>query len=387
MAWQGEGCISKFLYALDAMVSEQYKLHQHLCYTQPALTGEDLLIFENAKECPCCKKEFKENRCKKEKNYCPLTNAFKGVICSGCKYQFSTKYQILPVIFHNFKGYDSHMLLKHGIELMKHWKLTVVSQTSEKFMTLRADVPVSTNKDGSMKYFKVVFIDSFQFMSSSLSNLIKNLNTTPITDRLKEVYPLLNDDTIHRKGVFPYSYLDSYDRLEEKQLPPIDAFYNNLSNEQCSEADYEYAFNAWHEFECQTLGDYMMRYLQMDVYLLADVFEEFRKITLQEDGLDPVHFISLPSLTYMSCFKMTEEHIELLTDPLMYDFFERGIRGGLTFTNCHSQRSHQALHEGDLNTHLLYIDENNLYGSALRIQNLNGWMNKIFKSSATRQLF
>ena len=255
------------------------------------------------------------------------------------------------------------MLLKHGIELMKHWKLTVVSQTSEKFMTLRADVPVSTNKDGSMKYFKVVFIDSFQFMSSSLSNLIKNLNTTPITDRLKEVYPLLNDDTIHRKGVFPYSYLDSYDRLEEKQLPPIDAFYNDLSNEQCSEADYEYAFNAWHEFECQTLGDYMMRYLQMDVYLLADVFEEFRKITLQEDGLDPVHFISLPSLTYMSCFKMTEEHIELLTDPLMYDFFERGIRGGLTFTNCHSQRSHQALHEGDLNTHLLCFDENNLYGS------------------------
>ena len=232
-------------------------------------------------------------------------------------------------------------------------------------MTLRADVPVSTRKDLSLNYFKLVFLDSFQFMTSSLSALVKNLEGIPITQHLKKEFPLLHDETLNRKGVFPYSYLNSLERLEETCLPPIEEFSNDLSGAKCSESDYEHAQKAWIQFNCQTLGDYMMCYLQLDIYLLADVFEEFRKLTLREDGLDPVHFISLPGLSYMSCFKMTNETIDLLTDRDMYQFFEHGIRGGLTFTNRHRCQSHQAVDENDLNTHLLYIDENNLYGSAL----------------------
>ena len=52
------------------------------------------------------------------------------------------------------------------------------------------------------------------------------------------------------------------------------------------------------EFECKTFRDYMIAYLKLDVYLLADVFEAFRSKTLKEDELDPVNFISLPHLTF-----------------------------------------------------------------------------------------
>ena len=106
----------------------------------------------------------------------------------------------------------------------------------------------------------------------------------------------------------------------------------------------------------------MLAYLKLDVYLLADVFETFRKVTLEQDALDPVHFVSLPGLSYQSAFKMTKESIHLLQDAEMYTLFERGIRGGLTFVNKHVVNSTQDIGS---TTHLMYIDQNNLYGSAL----------------------
>ena len=59
---------------------------------------------------------------------------------------------------------------------------------------------------------------------------------------------------------------------------------------------------------------------------------------------------------------MTGETIHRLQDEEMYSTFERGIRGGLAFTNRHSCQSH---HGAEGNIHLVYIDQNNLYGSAL----------------------
>ena len=89
------------------------------------------------------------------------------------------------------------------------------------------------------------------------------------------------------------------------------------------------------EFGCKTFEDYMLAYLKLDVYLLADVFEAFRSNSLREEELDPVNFISLPHLSFQSAFKMTRETIDLLTDIEMYSVFENGIRGGLTVVNKH----------------------------------------------------
>ena len=65
----------------------------------------------------------------------------------------------------------------------------------------------------------------------------------------------------------------------------------------------------------------MMKYLLLDVRLLADVFEAFRQVCLREDGLDPVHFVSLPGFTYESALKHTKETIHLLQDIDMYRLF------------------------------------------------------------------
>jgi hypothetical protein len=189
-------------------------------------------------------------------------------------------------------------------------------------------------------------------MSSSLAKLTKDLDSLPFTEVLKRDYPNLTKETIERKGVFPYSYFDSFTKLIETSLPPQSAFTNDLSG--------------WEEFGCLSFNDYLMAYLKLDVLLLACVFEKFRNKTLEQDNLDPIHFISLPGLSFQSAFKMTGESIELLDDLEMYTFFERGIRGGMTFVNKHHVRSGPISHENTkLHQHLAYIDENNLYGSSL----------------------
>ena len=110
----------------------------------------------------------------------------------------------------------------------------------------------------------------------------------------------------------------------------------------------------------------MLRYLELDIRILADVFEEFRQMTLAQDGLEPVHFVSLPGLSFESAFKMTGETIHLLQEAKMYNLFERGIRGGLTFINKHHAK-HELVQVGDktMKNIILYIDQNNLYGAAM----------------------
>ena len=174
-------------------------------------------------------------------------------------------------------------------------------------MNITARIPVDKTKEGKTVFFNVAFLDSFQFMSSSLASLVNNLDSLPFTEMLKRDYPNLTNETIKRKGVFPYSYFDSLSKLQESSLPSREAFLNDLTGESCSEEDYRFAQRAWQEFGCQCFGDYLLIYLKLDVLLLACVFEKFRQKTLEQDGLDPIHFVSLPGLSFLSAFKMTGE--------------------------------------------------------------------------------
>ena len=373
MEWEGDQCIVNFLLKLDSLVKEQYHFMENLTRRGMVLSRSQQAQFDSATNCPRCGAEFGDNKAKKVRDHCHLSGEFRGTLCSGCNLRLRQRRRVLPVIFHNLKGYDMHLLIKEGVGRMKDWQLSVIAQTTEKFMSLRAKIPVDQykDKDGKLKTvnFDLVFLDSFQFMPSSLCSLVGNLEVLPETRRnILRDYPSIDDGIITRKGVFPYSYVDSPNRLSETQLPPQSAFTNDLTKEPCSDVEYAHARLAWSDFQCHSLGDYMRRYLELDVYLLADVFEAFRKMSLKEDNLDPVHYVSLPGQSYDSAFKKTGARIHLLQDAEMYTTFERGIRGGLTFINKHLVESQVLPEVGTLparKVHLAYIDQNNLYGSAL----------------------
>ena len=136
------------------------------------------------------------------------------------------------------------------------------------------------------------------------------------------------------------------------------------------EEDYEHAHRVWTEFGINNLREYHNLSLHTDVILLANVFKAFRKVCLDNYGVDPAHFYTAPGLAWKACLKKTRIRLELLLDPDMLLMFERGIRGGIT-QSIHRWAKSNNPYMGSEHTpckptrYLQYLDANNLYGWAM----------------------
>ena len=146
-------------------------------------------------------------------------------------------------------------------------------------------------------------------------------------------------------------------------------FYSSLSQENISEEDYKHAQQVWDTFSCTSLGDYHDLYLQTDVMLLVDVFENFRCTAMATYGLDPAHYLTLPGYSWDALLKSTEVSLELITDPDMYLFIEKGLRGGISMvSHRHARANNRYMQNYDPEqptSFLQYLDANNLYGWAM----------------------
>ena len=155
--------------------------------------------------------------------------------------------------------------------------------------------------------------------------------------RLASTYEFCNKDLnkfilLLRKGVYPYEYMDNWERFNETLLPNKESFYSNLNMENIENIDYRHGINIFKIFELNNLGEYHNLYVQSDTLLLADVFENFRNKCLEIYELDPAHFLSLPGLAWQAYLKKTNKELEFLTDYDMLLMEEEGTRGGI----CHS---------------------------------------------------
>ena len=118
-----------------------------------------------------------------------------------------------------------------------------------------------------------------------------------------------------RKGVFPYDYFDGPSRMKETSLPPREDFYSKLNDEHISQEDYEHAQEVWKVFECETFERYHDVYLKSDVLLLADVFESFRDLCLENYSLDPAWYYTSPGLAWDAMLRKTDVCLELAQGP------------------------------------------------------------------------
>ena len=106
-----------------------------------------------------------------------------------------------------------------------------------------------------------------------------------------------------RKGVYPYEYMDSWEKFDETTLPPKEAFYSNLNLEDISDEDSTHAQKVWDVFEINNTDDYHDLYVKSDTLLLADVYENFRNMCSEKYQLDPTYFVSAPGLAWQACLK------------------------------------------------------------------------------------
>ena len=192
--------------------------------------------------------------------------------------------------------------------------------------------------------------------------------------KFKNTYSFCGNDLnkfvlLLRKGVYPYEYMDSWEKFSEISLPSKKDFYSNLNMEDISDIDYRHANNVFKGFKLENLGDYHDLYVQSDTLLLADVFNNFRDMCIKEYELDPGHFLSLPGLTWQAFLKKTNIELELLTDYDMLLMVEEGIRGGI----CHSihryakanNKCMKNYNKDEESSYIPYLDANNLYGWAM----------------------
>ena len=173
-----------------------------------------------------------------------------------------------------------------------------------------------------------------------------------------------------KKGIYPYDYMNEIEKFFEEKLPPKETFYSKLNDCGVSDEDYERSQIIWKEFEIKNLGEYHDLYLKSDVLLLADVFEEFRNICLENYSLDPAWYYTSPGLSWDALLKHSEVKLELLTDPDKLLLFEKGIRGGISMiSNRYGQANNKYMEEKydpfQPSKYLAYLDANNLYGWAM----------------------
>ena len=134
---------------------------------------------------------------------------------------------------------------------------------------------------------------------------------TPISGLIKKfsnTHEFCNDDInkfilLLKKGVYPYEYMDSWERFDETSLPDKEAFYSELYIEEITDDDYIHAKKVFKEFNIKNLCEYHDLYVQKDTLLLADVFENFRNKCTGIYELDPAHFLSAPGLAWQACLK------------------------------------------------------------------------------------
>ena len=283
------------------------------------------------------------------------------------------KPESVPVFFHNLTGYDSHLFIKKLGSSNPKENIECIPNNEEKYITFTKNIIVGqyTNKKEEVKdkTFKIVFKDSLKFMSSSLGALVNNLPKNGFKN-ISKYYTPEEVELIKQKGFYPYEYMDTEEKFNNTKLPPREAFYSKLSEKGITEKNYKHACNVWNTFKMKTFKDYHKLYNETDVLLLADVFENFRNLCLKIYGLDPVYYYTAPGLAWDACLKITNINLELLSDPNMLLMFEKGIRGGISIiSNRYGEANNKYMgnrfNKNKLSKYLMYLDANNLYGSAM----------------------
>lgn len=360
VTYRGPDCVKVFI---KYLLNDVDNINSILSSKMPVapLTTDQKNDYKNATKCHICNDLLFDD---KVMDHDHITSQYRGAAHSHCNLMFRVC-PFVPVIFHNLAGYDSHLFIT---ELAKYeGAFKIIPKTKEKYMSITK----LFHRKNSSRPIQVKFIDSFQFLNSSLNILVKNLSESDFVNLSKEFSDVNCNKLklLRRKGIYPYDYIDAISKYNENRLPPKYCFYNSLTCEHISDDEYNHAQYIWQTFNIKSLGEYTDLYLKTDVLLLSDVFEKFRQTCLHHYQLDPAYYITAPSLSWDAMLLYTGIKLELINDVEIYEFLEKGIRGGLAQCSLrYAKANNKYLPSYDASqrsTYLIYLDCNNLYGYAM----------------------
>ena len=366
--YRGENTVYKFMEKMLEEV-EYCKAVIKKRFNKPlVMTEDDEQRFRTMGGCHICGNKYTDKDVH-VRDHCHITGKFRGSAHQECNLKLRIKPEDIkiPVIFHNLRGYDSHFIMQRIGEIAK--KHAYTNKKGEK-----QDLNINAIPNNMEKYMAfmldnhLTFIDSFQFMSSSLDRLVSNLPKDYLI-YTSQVFKGKRLNLMSQKGVYPYDFMDSFEKFNQMELPTKDQFYSVLNDQHITDDEYDHAKKVWKTFKIKTMGEYHDLYLESDVLLLTDVFENFRKTCMQYYKLDPCHYFTSPGLSWDAMLKMTNIKLELMTDIDMYQFIEKGMRGGVSYiANRYGNANNKYMKEYDEKApskYIMYLDANNLYGWAM----------------------
>ena len=335
---------------VDWFVDEVIKLETKMAFyfkntkKDNIMTEEDEEDYRKNNICRFCGKKIIE--CDKVRDHCHLTGNYRGPAHSKCNINVTQKQSnFTPFIFHYFSNYDCHMFFKKLVDKKKDKvDFDIIPKTNEEYI--------------SVTYGCIRFIDSYRFLSSGLDSLVKSLDENDFKI-LKKEFPY-KWQYLNKKLAYPYEYFNSIDDYKKPvhNLKKEDPF-SKLKNKRPDDEEIQRTKESIEIFNIKNGKELTELYLKSDVILLADVFEKFIKISVEEYGIDPLYCVSLPGYTWQCGMKYTDINLQSLQDKDMILLLENNIRGGISSVMGDSYV------KSDKNKKILYIDANNLYGWAM----------------------
>jgi hypothetical protein len=406
----GKDCLTDFftkirMTAVDFMETKT-KLYPNYC-----LTENDKQMLKNATKCWLCNDSFsdKVEKSKTGKDYqpykkvtdhCHVSGKILGAAHLKCNAGWHIK-ETIPIVMHNLSRYDSHLIIK-SINQLNGENPTIIPKTEEEYISFSTKIPYGNEN----RKVELRFIDSLRFMQASLDELSSNLMKAG-KQNLKNLLKHVENETIfwieeneiettetiidkdwnvkfnkvkkvqqknRIKGIFPYEFVDSFDKLNYKNILTKKDFYDNLNQKSITDQEYSQFLKVWNSIPDVDIQKYMELYLKIDVLALADVFESFRDAILESHKLDPIYYYTAPGLSYDAMLLSTKVELELLTDYDMLLMIEKGMRGGVSgvvgdrYVDVEKKNfmTNKDIKPDDLHQEwLLYVDANNLYGHSM----------------------
>ena len=199
------------------------------------------------------------------RDHCHITGKFRGSAHQECnlKQRIKSEDIKIPVIFHNLRGYDSHFIMQQIGEIAK--KHAYTNKKGEK-----QDLNINAIPNNMEKYMAfmlgnhLTFINSFQFMSSSLDKLVSNLPNDDLIYTSK-VFKGKRLNLMSQKGVHPYDFMDGFEKFNQTKLPTEDQFHSILSDQHIMDGEYDHAKKVRKTFKLKNMGEYHDLHLGSDV--------------------------------------------------------------------------------------------------------------------------
>ena len=408
-----EDTIEHFCEDILKISTKVYKFYSALVVRHQEIPEERKAEYGRRIRCRNCLREFNPKiNLQKVNAFNPITGEYLGVLCSACNKRIQLTESILPLVFHNARGYDLHHIIKEITKVKYDCTYNGIPQNSEKVMsfTILRSVQKRTISPAGRPIFKrqrtmcdIRIIDSLLFLLKSLESLTTILKRRNPDDFGKsfpilynqmakppfELTPLQITATLE-KNLYPYLWFSDYGKFdlpisEMKKL--VDEDKREFFNDNPDDPDFLKSYNRkkdvfYHALEIlgdkvKTVKDWANIYLAGDVLQLADILENARNLFMTTHHLDILHYYGAPGYSW-DAFLYSLKGSEILPPHLFCKgemnfvcFFMRGIRGGCSgimkrYAKANNKFMGDKYDPTKPSSFLIYLDANNLYGWAMQ---------------------